>query len=84
MLPPLFMPANFRAEADDILEGTADGGIMGAIVYVVAGAVSTLPGSFIAPAVVVPLSVISGALTFAGTVIRNSRTKAAAAKAAPS
>lgn len=69
--------ASFVAEADDVIEGTAKGGIAGIVTYVVAGAVASLPGAFITPAVVDPLAVIAGALTFAGIVLANGRAKAA-------
>lgn len=59
----------------DIAEGTAAGGLMGLVVYVVAGAVATLPSAFLTAASVPALTGIAGALTFATILVKNGRGK---------
>jgi hypothetical protein len=57
----------------DIAEGLASGGIVGTVVYVIGGAVATLPAPFITAPIVGVLATIAGALTFASIVIHNAR-----------
>lgn len=62
-------------EAFDIVEGTVAGGIIGFVMYVIAGAVSLLPGAFLTAAEVTPLSVVVGALAFLGVAVHQIRAR---------
>jgi hypothetical protein len=59
----------------DIAEGIAEGGVVGAVIYVVGGAVTSLPASFLTTTVATALTVIGGALTFGYRVLHNRRIK---------
>ncbi len=59
----------------DIMEGIAGGGIVSTMVYTIGAAVATLPSTFITPTVLPVLTVISGALTFAGILIHGANNK---------
>jgi len=60
-------------EALDIIEGITAGGVVSVGTYVIGGAVSLLPGTFLAAAAVTPLAAITGALTFVGIAVHQIR-----------
>jgi hypothetical protein len=61
------------SEALDIVEGVAVGGIISVGTYIVAGAVSLLPGTFLPVAAVTPLSIVTGAISFVGVAVHQIR-----------
>ncbi len=63
----------FTHIALDLVEGIVFGGVLGVGTDIIATAVSTLPNSFLTPAMVSPLSVVVGALVFVGVSIHQIR-----------
>ncbi len=63
----------FTHIALDLVEGVVFGGVVGVGMDIIAGAVATLPNSFLTTTMVSPLSVIVGALVFVGVSIHQIR-----------
>jgi len=70
------MPIQFgESEALDIIEGVVAGGLISVATDIIASAVSYMPGSFLTTTMVLPLSMITGALTFVGIALHNIRAR---------
>jgi len=70
------MPIQFgESEALDIIEGLVAGGLISVATDIIASAVSYMPGSFLTTTMILPLSAITGALTFVGIAIHNIRSR---------
>jgi len=70
------MPITFgESEALDIVEGIVAGGLVSVSTDIIATAVSALPGSFLSSSIVIPISAITGALTFVGIALHNIRAR---------
>jgi len=70
------MPIQFgESEALDIIEGLVAGGLISVATDIIASAVTYMPGSFLNTSMVLPLSAITGALTFVGIAIHNIRSR---------